>query len=303
MENRNRELLGLLAGVVGIMLFSSKAVIIKLAYDYHVPPVTLLLWRMLIALPFFLAVLVYQVRRQRDVLPENGKAWGFLLFLGVIGYYVASLLDFTGLQYISASLERLILFVYPTMVVMISAAVLKTVITRKMIIAILITYAGVVLIFIPDGEMQLTMDIWIGAGFIFSSALVYAYYLVGSQQAMVHISPGLFTSIAMIIACGAVVSHQFLLTGTIPALPDEVLFYAALMAIVATVIPSYLISFAIKRVGASEFSILGSLGPVSTIVLSMIFLDEILTFYQVIGGLVIIGGVVWVSLAKKRLEK
>lgn len=293
---------GVLLGALGVILFSSKAVMVKLAYYYEVKPVTLLLWRMLFAAPFY-AFFLYRYWKKGYYHKFTRQDFRAVVLLGFIGYYLASYLDFTGLQYITASLERLILFIYPTLVVFLSAVFLKTPITKGQIIAILITYAGVVCIFgfgLNEGE---NIQMLTGGAFIMLSALSYASYLTGSQVYIQKCGAAPFTSLAMLISSIVVIFHQIFSTGEITVdLPTPVYGYAMAMSVIATIIPSYLISAAIHKLGASTFSIVGSLGPVSTILLSMWLLDEKLSFIQITGGLVIISGVVLVALEKQKKQ-
>jgi drug/metabolite transporter (DMT)-like permease len=291
--------MAVIIGVTGVLLFSSKAVMVKLAYHYEIDAVSLLLLRMVFALPFYIVISLMQ----KPVVDRNliGKDYLYLAGFGFIGYYLASYFDFQGLTYIKAGLERLILFVYPTLVFLISFVFLKKPITRNQIFAIIITYCGIAIVFSSELNNGQSEHVLLGALLIFLSALTYAGYLVGSGWLIPKFGATRFTSYAMIISCLCVIVHYGVTTdlSAIFALPSEVYWIGLLMAVVATVIPSYLISYSIKNLGAGNFSILGSLGPVSTIVLAYFFLDEMLRPIQFVGGVVVIVGVMIGERKKK----
>lgn len=288
---------GVLIAIVGIVLFSAKAILVKLAYKYHVNPVHLLLFRMLFSAPFYLVIAFY-VKPQY---PEKIKSKDFLwiLLFGFIGYYLASYFDFLGLQYIKASLERIILFIYPTLVLIISKVFLKSTITPRQIAAILITYFGVVVTFWGD----ITFDnqyALLGVALIFLSALTYATYLVGSGWLIPKFGVLPFTSYAMLVSTLCVIMHYLLVDrGNILVYSYQVYLLGFLMAVFSTLIPSFLVSLAIKKMGASDFSIIGSIGPISTIILAYLFLDERLSFLQIIGAVIVIVGVSFITIKKK----
>ncbi|GAB5409733.1 MAG: hypothetical protein BalsKO_20980 [Balneolaceae bacterium] len=221
----------------------------------------------------------------------------------MIGYYLASYFDFIGLNLISASLERLILFSYPTIVLILSVFILKKKITKVQLTSIFITYLGIVIIFSDRGGIASGSpeNLYLGAVFILLSAFTYALYLVGSNHIIENVGSIRLTTLSMLTSCLAVILH-YLITSEIDLLkyPKEVYFLSFFMAVFATVIPSFLINEAIKRIGAPTVSIIGSLGPVSTITLSIIFLDEMLTLIQFGGALVIITGVMIISKTKKQ---
>lgn len=296
MEIKETKGLGVLLAVLGVVLFSAKAIMVKLAYQYDIDSVSLLLFRMLFALPVYLVIAFYVKPKEKNKIQKTDYLW--LVFFGFVGYYLASYFDFVGLKHIKAGLERIVLFVYPTLVVIISRIFLKTKITKIQIIAILITYVGVIIAF--TGELELSGDNLItGVSLIFLSALTYAMYLVGSGWLIPKFGVVCFTSYAMIVSTVCVISH-YLLTKDIDLLnyPKEVYFLGMGMAFLSTVIPSFLVSKSIKIIGSSNFSIIGSVGPISTILLAYIFLGESLTVYQVVGTLIVIFGIFMVSKAK-----
>lgn len=296
------HVIAVVLAICGIIFFSAKAVIVKLAYQYEIPAVPLLLLRMAFSLPVYVIIAAIKKPAKPSEITSRDYLW--LLAFGFIGYYLASLFDFLGLQYIKASLERIILFVYPTLVILITWIFFKKTPTKVQLVAILITYVGILITFgeelgIGDGD-----EILLGGFLVFLSALAYAAYLVGSGYLIPKFGAVTFTSYAMIISCICVGIHYGVTSdGNLMSYPREVYWLGFLMAMISTVIPSYLISFAIKHLGASDFSILGSLGPVSTIILANIFLDERLTYMQMLGAVVVIAGVILVTHATNRRQK
>tara|TARA_R110000868_G_scaffold383578_13_gene650825 strand:+ start:53317 stop:54273 length:957 start_codon:yes stop_codon:yes gene_type:complete len=285
----------------GVILFSTKAVIIKLAYQYDVDAITLLLFRMLFSLPFYLIIWALR-RKEWHRNPLSTKQKFAIGFLGVIGYYLASFFDFKGLTLITASLERLILFSYPTVVLILSFIFLKKKITKAQVVSIFITYLGIAIIFLNKGGITAgsSVDVLWGSIFVGISAITYAIYLVGSNSLIAKVGTVRLTTFSMIVSCTVVVLHYLLTTDSMLfGYQPEVYWLSFLMAVVATVIPSFLINEGIQRIGASNVSIIGSLGPVSTITLSMIFLGEMLTLIQFGGALIIISGVAIISLTKR----
>lgn len=302
MENENAKtqftVYAVVIGIIGVAFFSVKAVLVKLAYQYDIDTISLLLFRMLFSLPFYLAIAFH--KHKTDPIKIERKDILLIILLGIIGYYLASYFDFLGLQYITAGQERIILFVYPTLVLILSRIFLKKQINGYQLIAVLITYLGVVITFYPQLSTSSFSGAYMsGAIFVFLSAITYAAYLVGSQWLIPKLGAARFTSLAMIVACLSVIIH-YVLTSNFDLLnyPMEVYAIGVLMAVVSTVIPSYLVSYTIKLIGASNFSILGSLGPVFTIALAFFVLGETFTTIQAVGAIVVIGGVFVLSRQK-----
>ena len=283
--------------ISGIVLFSAKAIMVKLAYRYDADVLTVLLLRMLFALPFYIFI-AWRTGRNLSGYQLNRKDYLQLIALGFVGYYLASYFDFYGLKFITASLERLILFVYPTLVIINTWIYFKRKPTRLQVYAIIITYGGIILAFADD--LSFSGDgLWKGVFFIFLSAFTYALYLVGSGAMIPRIGPVRFTSYAMIVSCIMVILHYSVENTTeVLRQPWQVYALGLAMAIFSTVVPSFLISEAIKRIGASNFSIYGSLGPISTIILAIIFLGERLDIFQIAGTIVVISGVSIINLKK-----
>ena len=287
-----------LVGILGIILFSSKAVMVKLAYQYEVSSINLLVFRMLFSLPFYIAVLFFLKRTSQYKPTAKDNLW--LVFFGVIGYYLASYFDFVGLQYIKASIERVILFTYPTIVLLLSAIFLKRKITQRQVVAVVLTYIGVLIAFYEDFSIDGNQAL-IGMGFIVLSAITYASYLVGSDWLIPRYGVMRFTSYAMIVSCACVLIHYLMYENTsLLGYHPNVYWLGLAMAFFATVIPSYLVSYSIGKITASNFSILAGLGPISTIILASIFLDEHLTWLQLMATGIVILGILIISIEKNK---
>ena len=285
----------------GAVMFSAKAVLIKLAYRHPVDAISLLTLRMLMALPFYIIVSLYLSVRTKPTKLKR-KDYLSVLVLGMLGYYLASFFDFYGLEFITASLERLILFVYPTFVALILAVVFKNKISRLQILAILMTYAGILVIVTNDLNMEYQKDVWLGGGLILLSALTFAVYLVGSGEIIPRIGSIRFTAMAMSVSAVCVILH-YLAGHPVTAITNfdrEVYVLALTIALFSTVLPSFLLSEGILRVGSSNASIIGGIGPVSTIVLAYFFLGERITWIQIIGTAFVILGVLMISLKNRK---
>jgi drug/metabolite transporter (DMT)-like permease len=299
MQSKKKFVSGILIGVLGIVLFSSKAVMVKLAYQYQVDALSLLLLRMLFSFPFYVVIAIIYSRKENSVvLVKNDYAW--VLVFGVVGYYLSSYFDFIGLQYIKASLERIILFLYPTIIIVLNKLFFKKPITSTQALAIFLTYIGIFITFF--GEVVISgNDTYLGGFFILLCAITYAIYLVGSGWLIPKFGVVKFTSYVMIISCVCVFIHFGLFSNiNIFSLQKEVYVLGFLIAIFATVIPSFLVSESISRINSSNFAVIAGFGPVSTIILAGIFLNEVLTLMQLFGALVVICGILLVSLKKEK---
>lgn len=298
---KDRKSIGVLLAAVGVILFSSKAIWVKKAYQFEADPLNLLFIRMVFALPVYIIIAVLSSWNKKENDRLTRKQIIALTLLGLGGYYLSSFLDFTGLRYITASLERLILFVYPTLVVLISAVVFRQQVPRRQIWAIAVTYLGILLVFYEDAGVQDSVHKWLGPLLIFGCSLTYASYLVGSGQLIPKIGSVRFTSYAMIVSTGAVMLHT-VIAGNIKIFhySYDVYEMGIGLAVIATILPSFMISEAIRRLGASSVAIIGSIGPVSTIILASIFLGERLNTLQWLGAVIVISGVVMVNIEKNK---
>jgi drug/metabolite transporter (DMT)-like permease len=249
--------------------------------------------RMAFSLPFFLIVAAMENRNARRP-PLTTKDKLAVIGLGLTGYYLASYLDFLGLQYISAGLERLILFLYPTMVVLISALVFKHRMGRSVWFALLVSYAGIALVFLHDMHI-LQHNAALG------SLLAYAVYLAGAGHFIARIGATRFTAYVMTVACVACLV-QFAVTHAVTDLnlPSRVYELSMAMAVFSTVLPAFLLAAAMRRIGSMHTSMIGSVGPVSTIYLAYVFLGERLSLIQISGSMLVLAGVLMISLQKQK---
>ncbi len=286
---------GVLLAIGGVIFFSLRPVIIKLAYAYVVDPVTLLALRMVFSMPFFLAAAVWarSGSAQRSLSRRDLAA---IVGLGLLSYYGASFLDFLGLQYITAGLGRLLQFIYPTVVVVLSALFLGKRATARDIIALIVTYLGLLLVFwhALGGEQR---NLLLGAGLVFASATCYAVYLVAGSEVIARVGSVRFTAYAMVAASVACIAQFFVLRPLSALdLPLEVYGLAIAMALASTVIPGFMVAEALRRIGANRVAIIGALGPVTAIVLGYLGLDEVMTPLQILGSGFVLVGVVVISL-------
>lgn len=290
-------LLGIVLVLLSAVLFSTKSIFIKLAYQEAVLPLTLLTLRMLSALPFFL-VMVVIAERHKNRPALHGKDWLVLFLLGFGGYYLASLLDFMGLEYISAGLERLVLFLYPTITVLISAFFLKQAITRLTWMAIAISYLGMALI-VSDDIGHPSDHLALGVLLVFGGAVAYAAYLVGSGEMIKRMGANRFTGIVLGISSLCCLAHFWI------AAPDNALdvspriwWLGLILGIVCTVIPASLLTHGIRRIGASQAALIGAVGPVSTLYLGYVVLGETFSWLQAGGTALVLAGVLLITLKK-----
>ncbi len=288
---------GIAFAVIGVLCFSFRPILIKLSYAAHpVSPSTLLFLRMGLSLPFFLAI-AWWLRNQQPRLER--RDWLGVAGLGFLGYYLASFLDFIGLQWIGAGVGRLILYLFPTIVVMMSFFFLKTVPTRRELVALVLSYAGIALVL--SNQLHTENRLFaLGAAFCCASALCYVGYLVAGSQVVKRVGSMRFTAYSTVVATiPAVIQFVLLEPAGALNLPPNVWTYAIILATVCTVVPLFLQAEALKRIGASHFALIGAVGPVSVAITSALGLDEPFTMLQAIGGALVIFGVLLVSLKKK----
>jgi drug/metabolite transporter (DMT)-like permease len=277
---------GLVFAALGALGFSFKAILVKSAYRYGADPETLLCLRMGYALPVLL-LMGWSLQRREPMALSRGDWWELLL-LGVLGYYLASYLDFLGLHYISAALERIVLFVYPTLVVMLSAVFLDQPLTRRTALLLLASYTGVALAVAPDVRLGAGNTL-VGGMLVLGSALSFAIYIMRSGQAVLRLGSTRVTAYATAIACVLCVL-QFILLRPLAALilPWQVHALSMAMALFSTVLPIWLVTEAIRRLGAPTASMFGSLGPIFTILLAWGLLHEPLDALQLVGAAIVI---------------
>lgn len=299
----NRDaILGVAFALLAAIGYSAKAIFIKLAYVYHVDAITLLALRMVFSVPVFIGVAIWSHLRHAAHL--TGRDWMMVLVLGLIGYYLSSLFDFLGLEYISAGMERLILFLYPTMTVIIMAVLYRQPIGRMTLAAMALSYAGIAIVFLHDMGMKQGGSVVLGASLVFLATLTYSSYLVGAGHAIARVGATRFTAYAMIVSSVATLL-QFFLTRPLAALelPLPVYEYSIAMAVFSTVLPVFLLAYAIHRIGSGSASLIGSIGPVSTIYMAYVFLHEQLSALQIFGSSLVLAGVLMVSLSTRNKSR
>ncbi len=283
---------GSLLVLLGALGFSTKAILVKLVYASapEVDAITLMALRMLFALPFFLLVAAW-LRGQAQAVRLTAGDQLLISAMGVLGFYLSGFLDFSGLAYISAGLERLILFLYPTLVIVFSALFYRRPVHGREGLALLLSYGGIGVVF---GGQAGTNEprFMLGAGLVFGAALTFALYLMISGKLVRRVGSLRFTAHAMSVACLATLAH-FAIDHDLSDLflPGKVYALALLMALVATVVPAFLMNAGMQRIGAGPAAIIGTTGPVATLLLAWLLLGETLSALQLTGTALILGGV------------
>ena len=280
---------GLLLASLGAIAFSGKAIIVKLAYRHGVDAVTLIMLRMVFALPLFL-ILSWWAGRGKP--PLTRRDWLVILGLGFSGYYLASFLDFAGLAYISASFERLILYLNPTIVLFLGWVLFRRRVTGRQLIALAVSYAGVLLVFGQELQLQ-GSDVLLGAALVFGSALSYALYLVYSGEEVKRLGALRLTGLATTVACLLCIAQFLILRplGSLASLAPEVLWLSLLNATACTFAPVLMVMMAIERIGATMAAQTGMIGPMSTILMGVWILGEPFTPWVAVGTVLVMGGV------------
>lgn len=292
---RKSFLIGLAIAIAGAVLFSTKAIVAKLIYRYPVDAVTLIAFRMLFSLPFFAAIALWQ-SRVATPLPRSDHVR--IVVLGLIGYYLSSFLDFLGLQYLSAGLERLILFLTPSFVLLISIVFLKKKIGRLEWMALLISYLGTVLVFLHDAARG-GSQVLVGAAFVLGSAVSYALYLLFSGEMVQRVGAIRLVAYAMCVSSAACILQFFLLRPASALIqPAAVYGLSMINAVFCTVMPVSLTMVAVGRIGAGTTSQAGMVGPVSTLFLGALILDEPITGIQLAGTALVLAGIYLLSQKK-----
>jgi drug/metabolite transporter (DMT)-like permease len=273
--------------------FSAKAVIIKLLYQYQVDTISVIALRMLFSLPFLLLALFWLRRpTAKTSVPLTKKEWWKIAGLGILGYYVSSMLDFLGLQYISASAERLILFTYPSIVLLLSFWLYKKRISKVQYMALALTYLGVVLAFVADKGIGQQHNWWKGSLLVGGCAFTFALFVVWTSKLVHKVGSARFSTYALLAATAPALVQAWAHNGWhIFHHPATVYWLATLMALAATVIPIYLIVEGMRIVGAGNSGIIGFVGPVFTILLEYLFLDQLIGFWQMVGTAIVLLGV------------
>lgn len=288
-------LAGLAIAIVGAILFSTKAVVAKLLYRYHIDAVTLIAFRMLFSLPAFAGVALWKMRTEAPLAKRD--RWR-LLGLGLIGYYLSSYLDFLGLQYISVGLERLILFLTPTFVLLITAVGLKRRIGGAQWGALGLSYCGILLVFIHDINGG-AGSIVTGSLFVLGSALSYSIYLLGTGEMVRRIGSLRLVAYAMCVSSAACIAQFFILRpASLLVQPWPVYGLSLINGIFCTILPVFMTMAAVQRIGAPAASQAGMIGPVSTLFLGWALLGEPITAVQLAGTALVLVGIYTLSLKK-----
>jgi drug/metabolite transporter (DMT)-like permease len=290
--------LGLTLGIVGAIAFSGKAIIVKLAYRHGVDAVTLIMYRMLFALPLFVLMAWWASRGKP---PLTRRDWLGVIGLGVSGYYLASFLDFAGLAYITAGLERLILYLTPTIVVALGWFLYRRRINRVQALGMAVSYIGVLGVFGQEATQQGSGVVW-GVFLVFLSAISYAVYLVYSGEMVRRLGSLRLVGLATSVACICCLLQFVVLRPVSSALAvaPQVIWLSVLNAVLCTVVPVLLVMMAIERIGSALVAQTGLIGPLSTVLMGIWLLDEPLTAGIAIGTALVIAGIFVFTRAASR---
>lgn len=289
--------LGFILAIFGTALFSIKSIFIKLAYAEDLNTDSVLMLRMAIALPIYLLVLIWLAKKRST--PDNlSKKWLKITFLGFIGYYLSSWFDLKGLEIISAQLERLTLFTYPIMVALLGALFFKTPLTRKIILSLALTYFGLWLVFYQ--ELTITGDnVILGTVLVALAALSFSFYVLFGKKEIQQMGSAWFTGLAMSISSIFVLIHFAIFNDYSDLVVSNMAWlWLILLATLSTVIPSFMISEAIHKIGPAQTGVIGTLGPIVTMGLAIWILNEDFTTWHAIGMLFVIGGVTLLGYKK-----
>jgi drug/metabolite transporter (DMT)-like permease len=295
--SNNTHATGLLLAGIGTLLFSLKGILIKLCYQQGASSDMVMALRMLFSLPFYLSIAFMAYPAAAPHL--NKKYFLQIAAFGVSGYYIASILDVYGLQYLSASMERIVLYTYPTMVFLLSIAFLGARFNRSIAMYIAIIYAGLLLVFLQHG-LQMDAEVIHGGILVLASAFFYSVYLIGTEKITKVIPNRFFTALAMLSACVVMCGHIALRVDIASLLHQSSVIYILcfLIAIFCTVIPSFMVSAGVQRIGATKAGAMGNIGPLVTLVLGVTLLGETITPLQLLGFAIVIGGVYRLSQLK-----
>jgi drug/metabolite transporter (DMT)-like permease len=294
-QHQHSAWIGIACVLAGSIAFSGKPVLVKAAYQYGVDTTTLLALRMLFASPLFLAMAWWA---GRPAVAFTGREIAGITALGFLGYYLGSFLDLAGLQYISAGFGRLILYLYPTLVLLMSAVFLKQPLRGRQLLSLALSYAGIALVFSAEAHLGERLDLTIlGAALVFGSAITYATYLVAGSRLVHKFGSMRFSAYASLIATGFVIAH-FLAIRPLQALVvvHEVYVLVAVLAVFATVLPLWLMAEGLKRIGANQVSLVGCVGPLATMAFAWMFLGEAMTLVQLAGATLVLAGVLIITL-------
>lgn len=292
---RREFLIGLAIAILGAVLFSAKGIFAKLIYRHDVDAVTMLGFRMIFSAPFFAAVAIWKARNSKSLSDADRLR---VIFLGLIGYYLSSFLDFIGLQYISAGLERLIMFLTPSFVLLLSVLFLKKRIGLIEWLAMGICYAGTVLVFVHDARAG-GSNIALGSAFVVASTLSYAVYLILSGELVRRVGAVRLVAYAMCVSSVASILQFFMLRPiTYLIQPAPVYVLSIMNSVLSTVLPVFITMIAVDRIGAPTVSQAAMVGPVATLFMGAMFLDEPITAIQLAGTSLVLAGIYLLSKKK-----
>lgn len=295
-------LLGFLYAFLGTALFSFKSIFIKLVYAQGLNTDSVLMLRMAISLPIYLSIIAYLFKKKHTSKIAIKQNFLLVVFLGFIGYFLASWLDLKGLEYISAGLERLTLFTYPIFVAILGALFFKIPIKKKIIITLFLTYLGLWIVFSQEAHIN-TSNTTLGVALVTLSALSYSFYVLLSKNVIHAIGSLWFTALAMSISSIFVLFYYglFFDWGDL-IISNQAWGWVVCLALISTVIPSFMISEAIAKIGAAQTGIVGTLGPIITILLAVFILNEPFTFYHVVGLVLVMVGVMLLTIKTPKIK-
>lgn len=294
-QTRRNAWIGIACVLAGSVAFSAKPVLVKAIYQYDVDTMTLLALRMLFAAPLFLLMAWWA---GRPAVAFTAREIAGIIALGFLGYYLGSFLDLAGLQYISAGFGRLILYLYPTLVLLMSAAFLQQPLRARQLVSLGLSYAGIALVFSAEAQLgeSLPLTVW-GAMLVFGSAVTYAIYLIAGSRLVHKFGAMRFSAYASLIATGFVMAHFFAIRPVQALIVERpVYLLVAVLAVLATVLPLWLMAEGLKRIGANQVSLVGCIGPLATMAFAWMFLGEVMTPVQLAGAALVLAGVLIITL-------
>jgi drug/metabolite transporter (DMT)-like permease len=282
---------GLIFAIGSAALFAVRPIFVKLVYAQGIDSTTLIAFRMLFSMPIYAIMLLWLLRDPVKKSKLSLKAIVSSSIIGLFGYYAASFLDLIGLQYVTAQLGRMILYIYPTLVVILGAIFFRERVTWRMLVSLAITYIGVAVIFGHDLQ-QFDDNVIVGALFIVGSALSFAIYLIFSKSLITELGSRVFTCIALISASMGIFIH-YALTHSIltPQVNAVGLSWILVISIFCTVIPTFFTTAAVARIGANKTGIVAMVGPAFTSSFAVLILGEAFTIYHAVGIIMVVMGV------------
>ncbi|WP_455210930.1 DMT family transporter [Kaarinaea lacus] len=296
-QTQNHYLVGVMLVLIGTLFFSAKSIFIKKVYGFGMDPDSLMVLRMAMAAPIYLLIYLLTASRNNKVSKID---FVIICAIGVLGYYVASYLDLMGLVYISASFERMVLYLFPSFVLVISVVFLNHKLRLAEVIAFVISYMGIMVIYIQDFQSY-GHEATYGLLLVLGSALAFSVFVVLSGKYIPKAGSVQFTSVCMLGATVAVLLHYvFNVSGSLGSFDKKTYGFALILALFCTVLPSYLINMGIKRVGAPRAAIIATISPVFTVAMAYVFLNEVSTFTHMLGFALVIMGIAIISASKHK---